>query len=523
MRALIYARVSTEEQAEKGTSIDAQLEQCRKYATENSMEVVGEFVDDFTGTTLNRPQLNELQEVITKGGTDAVIALTTDRLSRSYPDSVYLLSLWADKGIQVHFTDTGQERSDFEGMLVGAIRRISAHNEIDTLVRRTSRGRDDKVKRKKKPVLGGIIPYGYRKQGLRDEAEYIIHEKEAEVVRDVFRLYTQERLSLRGVANHLTDRKIPTPKKRRATWGKSTIRKILVNELYAGVYWWGKTRKEKRGFQQKGTLVKQPKEKWIRLDQPNIALVDKKTWETAQKRLETNLRLSKRNRKYDYLMSGFFRCGICGNSMRGSAQKRKKSVAFSYRCGNDWSRPKCPNHTKSIVTHKVNDAVWGWIYELMSDPAELEHGLREITALQKKESPAKQKRLEEIDKRIVELETTVSRLVQEMGKTNDQYVVETYRKEIEVASAAREVQIAESEEIRRELEREVFTQDEHEMIKTIAAEISLGLENATYEDKREILDVLGVETVFHASNGDRWIDVSCSIPNKNKIITFTSS
>ncbi|MCH7662653.1 MAG: recombinase family protein [Chloroflexi bacterium] len=523
MRALIYARVSTEEQAEKGTSTEAQLEQCRKYAAENSMEVVGEFVDDFTGTTLNRTQLNELQEVVDQGGADAVIALTADRLSRSYPDSVYLLSLWADRGIQVHFTDIGQEKSDFEGMLVGAIRRISAHNEIDTLVRRTSRGREDKVKINKKPVLGGIVAYGYRKDGLRHDAKFVIHEQEADVVKEIFRLYTQDRLSLRGVAKHLTNRKIPTPKNRSPIWGKTTVRKILINELYAGVYWWGKTRLEKRGFQQKGKLVKQPRDKWVHLDLPDIALVDRNTWEVAQQLIDTNMRLSKRNRKYDYLMSGFFRCGICGNSMRGSAQKRKNSLLFSYRCGKNWGTQKCPNRTKSIVTHKVDNAVWGWIYDLLSSPEELERGIHEIVANQQKEIPAKRNRLKAIDKHIAEHETIVSRLVQEMGRTSDQYLADTYRKEIENASSARGVQIAEREALSRELQREVFTQNDQDLIKSIAADINVGLENAGYDDKREILQVLGVQVVFHSNNGERRIEVSCPIPNKKDNITFTTS
>ena len=523
MRALIYARVSTEEQAEKGTSIDAQLEQCRKYAAENSMEVVGEYVDDFTGTTLNRPQLNELQEVIEKGGADAVIALTADRLSRSYPDSVYLLSLWADNGIQVHFTDTGQEKSDFEGMLMGAFRRISAHTEIDTLVRRTSRGRDDKVRKNKKPVLGGIVAYGFRKDGFRHDAKLVIHEQEADVVREIFRLYTQERLSLRGVAKHLTDRKIPTPKNSSKTWGLTTIRRILTNELHAGVYWWGKTRSEKRGFQQKGKLVKQPRDQWVHLDLPDIALVDRQTWNAAQKRLESNLRLSKRNRKYDYLMSGFFRCGICGYTMRGSAKKRNKSADFNYRCGNNRRSPKCPNVTKSIVTYKVDEAVWGWIFKLLSSPEELERGIDEIAAKQQKKIPAKRKNLEAIDKRIADREATVNRLVQEMGKAQDQFIAETYRKEIEDASSARSIQIAEREALSKELQREVFTQNDHDLIISIAADINVGLENATYDDKREILDLLGVQVVFQSINGERWIEISCSLPEKKEDITFTSS
>ena len=62
-RAVIYARVSTDEQAEKGYSLPHQLEECRKYAYAHNIKVVGEMVDDFSGSTLERPGFTKMASV----------------------------------------------------------------------------------------------------------------------------------------------------------------------------------------------------------------------------------------------------------------------------------------------------------------------------------------------------------------------------------------------------------------------------------------------------------------------------
>ena len=142
-KAVIYARVSTDEQAERGTSIQAQLETCHDYAKENGLEVVKEYKEDYTGTTLDRPELNQLKDDMGNGLAIAVIVLCPDRLSRNYPDSVLLKSIWADQEIELHLTDTGKEDFSFESMVIGAFKQITAHHEIDTLIRRSKRGKND--------------------------------------------------------------------------------------------------------------------------------------------------------------------------------------------------------------------------------------------------------------------------------------------------------------------------------------------------------------------------------------------
>ncbi len=80
--ALIYARVSTDEQAAKGYSLPTQLEACRQYAAERGYQVVGEFTDDYTGTATTRPGLEQLYDAVRATGARVVIVHDVDRLGR---------------------------------------------------------------------------------------------------------------------------------------------------------------------------------------------------------------------------------------------------------------------------------------------------------------------------------------------------------------------------------------------------------------------------------------------------------
>ena len=76
-----------------------------------------------------------------------------------------------------------------------------------------------------------------------------------------------------------------------------------------------------KGFQQRGVRVKQPRDKWIRRDVPELAIIEQETFDSAQERAVRNKHLAKCNKKRQYLMSGFMSCGECGTPMGGHNMK----------------------------------------------------------------------------------------------------------------------------------------------------------------------------------------------------------
>ena len=105
MKVAIYARVSTERQAERGT-IGSQLAALRDQVSTVGHQLAGEFVDDgHSGARLDRPGLDALRDAAEAGWFDTVWCLSPDRLARVYAYQVLVLDELARFGVNVHFTD----------------------------------------------------------------------------------------------------------------------------------------------------------------------------------------------------------------------------------------------------------------------------------------------------------------------------------------------------------------------------------------------------------------------------------
>src|SRR3712207_2813727 len=90
-RAILYARVSTEEQARSGYSLAQQLEALREYAAREGYEVLEEVVDPgHSGASLERPGMDRVRDLVAAGGVAVVLAQDRDRFARE-PAYHYLL------------------------------------------------------------------------------------------------------------------------------------------------------------------------------------------------------------------------------------------------------------------------------------------------------------------------------------------------------------------------------------------------------------------------------------------------
>jgi site-specific DNA recombinase len=330
MNAIIYARVSTDEQAEKGYSLQSQVKACREYASDHNLNIVAEITDDFTGTTLDRPGFNELESLLVRKEAQAIVITEADRLSRNAADTLAIYDEWADVGIELHFCDSGQVNFGEESILVNGLPVLVAQYERVKTRKRTMKGRYDKAM-SGKPVMNGTPPYGYRRRGFREDAELVKYEPELKVVCDIFEWYTKGNgtgspMSLRKIAKKLNELGVPSTSPSKE-WTLTRIRRILYNEIYAGVTYYGKRRTRNKGGK---TIViaHLPKEQWIAIPVPHLAVIDKQTFEAVQSRKERNKQLQLRNGKRRYLMSGHFRCGNCGQVMVGS----KKGDYLRYQC-----------------------------------------------------------------------------------------------------------------------------------------------------------------------------------------------
>src|SRR6218665_880577 len=93
-KAILYIRVSTDEQAEKGHSLGHQDEMLRKYCLNNNIEIVAFFKEDYSAKTFERPEFRKLLDFIrkNKGAADLLMFLKWDRFSRNAPEAYMMIS-----------------------------------------------------------------------------------------------------------------------------------------------------------------------------------------------------------------------------------------------------------------------------------------------------------------------------------------------------------------------------------------------------------------------------------------------
>ena len=90
MRAAIYCRVSTDNQEAEGTSLQTQLEACREYCHDKGYGVAYRFSEAYSGLSLERPEMDQLRELVRNEQIDMVVVYCLDRLSRNATHGVIL-------------------------------------------------------------------------------------------------------------------------------------------------------------------------------------------------------------------------------------------------------------------------------------------------------------------------------------------------------------------------------------------------------------------------------------------------
>ncbi|HET8671671.1 MAG TPA: recombinase family protein, partial [Candidatus Saccharimonadales bacterium] len=383
-RTALYARVSSERQAQHGT-IQSQLAAVREFAASNGMKIDPDLIfadTGVSGTTLARPRLDALRDKAAAGEIDLILILSPDRLARKYAHQLMLVEEFKKLSVEITFVNR-QIAASPEDQLLLQIQGVISEYEREKIVERHRRGKLHKAQQGKVCVLSGA-PFGYIYIAATEteEARYEIHERESAVVRRVFQMLIEQRLSLSAIARKLTEEQIPT---RRDTghWERSVIWAMLRNPAYIGKAAYLKTQVVERvrptklaydrNFYPKhvhsSTRDRSPEE-WITIAVP--AIISEELFQQARERLEENKRFSPRNNKrYKYLLSGLLRCQQCGYALYGKPASNSKYRRLYYRCaGQDGYRWKegrvCTGHP--IRVEAMDDLVWEQTRRLLEQP-----------------------------------------------------------------------------------------------------------------------------------------------------------
>ena len=228
-RAAIYTRVSTEDQAKEGFSLDAQLEKLRSYCKARDWEIGGEYIDDgYSGRYVKRPAYKRMMNEVEKW--DILLVIKMDRIHRNSKNFMLMMEELKKNGKEfVSMTESLDTSTAMGRFVMDIIQRI-AQLESEQIGERVYIGMEQKA-RTVGGVLGFNIPYGYD----YSEGKLKITEDEARTVKDIYSWY-KEGKSLGEIVKMLNSSKIPT--KKGGFWAKKTISKILKNPTYCGYLHW---------------------------------------------------------------------------------------------------------------------------------------------------------------------------------------------------------------------------------------------------------------------------------------------
>lgn len=309
-KAYAYYRYSSHNQ-DDGNSINAQQNAVHEFAKANNINIVSEYVDKAkTGTNVQRDGYQKMLSDLEKhSDIKCILVQVLDRMHRNAREQLNMIFKLKSKGIKI-LTTTGINTMDEECMSEILDEACQAEKYSRRLSKETRKGL--MINAKKAVHNGGYIPYGFK---LGTDKHLEIDEIKAPAVRKVFEMYAAG-LSYRQIIKWLDKNGYKTVNNR--SFVSSTIKSMLENEKYCGIYFWDKS--SAKDYRGKRNSYKK-KDKYIQIKDGCPAIISEDLFRKVQKRLKDNKsRIRNHNGKNYYPMNGKIHCEKCGTKLSGKVQ-----------------------------------------------------------------------------------------------------------------------------------------------------------------------------------------------------------
>jgi site-specific DNA recombinase len=512
-RAILYARVSTDEQARSGYSLAQQLEALREYAAREGYKVLEEVSDPGqSGASLERPGMDRVRDLVAGGGVSVVLA--------------------QDRGTALRaLNDRGDESP--EGQLTDGILDQIARFERLKIAERSRRGKLGKAREGK--IIAPRMPrFGFRLNAARDA--YEVYEPEMDVVRRIFRMVGAEGRSPGTLARVMERQGVPTPGGGRY-WDRTFFRECVLADIYKphtldevravlsaeaasrldpdkryGLWWFNRRgvktgqvsemTPEGRRYRKTYRWHEKPKEEWIAVAVPDSG-VPRELVEAARAVVEKNRKPARAGRRFWQLTGGIAYCGECGGTMGAShSTKTDKGRFYSYdyyccthrskhgtdACGNAY-RPRARD---------LEEPVWDLVLGLLKDPARLRAGLEQLIEEERrsvrgdpnKEAESWAKKLAEVDRK---------RKAFQDQHAEGLITVDELRSKLAALEETRSVALAELEALRNRREHmEQLENDVATLLEHYAGMVPEALDGLASEERHSIYRMLQLKVVVCA-------------------------
>ena len=336
-KVALYVRVSTTSQMEEGYSIEEQKAKLESYCDIKDWHIYKVYTDGgFSGSTTERPALEQLIKDAQNKLFDTVLVYKLDRLSRSQKDTLYLIEdIFLKNNIEfVSLLENFDTSTPFGRAVIGLLS-VFAQLEREQIKERMQLGKLGRAKAGKS-MMWAKTSYGYNYD--KETGSMTVNEYEALAVKEIFTSY------LAGMSITKLRDKINEEYPKQPAWSYRTIRGILANPVYCGLN------------QYKGQTFQGTHKAIISLDD------FEQTQRELAKRQQTAKELSNpRPFQAKYMLSGLAQCGYCHAPLKVIlGQKRKDGTRFKrYEC-----YQRHPRNTKGVTVYNDNKKCDSGYYDM---------------------------------------------------------------------------------------------------------------------------------------------------------------
>jgi len=354
MNSAIYIRVSTEDQAKEGYSLEVQREYLEFFAKREGFEVFKVYQDDgISGYTTERPALKKFLKDAKEKKFDLVLVYKIDRFSRNLKDLLNLVDELSSSGVGFKSATEPFDTTTSAGKLMFQQLGSFAEFERNRIAERVFPGM---VKGVQQGNWQGAryAPYGYSYNKEKKLLE--IDELEAKVVKLIYTMFLCDK-SIRSITEYLTKKGYRNRKGN--IFSTKLIGDILKDRIYIGKLVWNvhhydKTQKTKKGYR----YIKNPPEKIIIAQGKHQPMISEEDFELAQKKFAER-KIERRKKASDFPLSGILYCAKCNHKYLGlsSVSNHRTGVKKRwYRCMGPYkSFIRCKN--KSVKAIEIESEV----------------------------------------------------------------------------------------------------------------------------------------------------------------------
>ena len=331
LRVALYIRVSTDEQALHGDSIETQRDALTSYAKNNNMDIVDYYIDEgYTATNIKRPNLERLLNDVEAGLLDTILFTKIDRWSRGVHNYYKIQDVLNKHKVHWKTIFEDYDTSTASGRLHINIMLSVAENESAQTSERIKAVFKNKLSRGE--VVSGKVPRGYKIENKK----LIIDEEVAPMIRDIYNFYELNN-SLTKLVQYVKDNYTHIH--------NLTLNRILSNPLYIGNH---------RCDSSQTDNFCEP-------------IISKEQFYNVQRLLKYNVKIYKsKHNAPPYIFSSLIVCKECGRKMVGNRQikENKKLGKYyypTYKCQHHFKEKICTNNyvcpEKNILEKYILDNI----------------------------------------------------------------------------------------------------------------------------------------------------------------------